>query len=102
MENNKTEIKAAEVTEAVYFTNSQDCAACAMLKDKMEELGGYINITKFDTATDEGLEAAKKYNLRSVPALYVEDIDFIGVPNIVKILHPVINHHKSLAEEEEE
>ena len=96
MEEKKEQVvlKAEDVKEGIYFTNSETCPSCRMIASKMDELAKCINIDKYDTATQEGLDKAAEYNIRSVPALICNGIDFVGIPNIVKIMHPVINLHK--------
>ena len=93
-EEKKVTLKAEDVKEGMYFTNSETCPSCKMISPKMDEMAKYIKIDKYDTATKEGLDKAAEYNIRSVPALICNDIDFVGIPNIVKIMHPVINLHK--------
>ena len=89
------ELKAVDIKEVDFFTNSETCPSCMMIHAKIMEMGQYIKVNEYDIAKSEEARAkAESIGVRNVPTIIANGIDFVGINHIVKIMHPVINLHK--------
>lgn len=49
----------------------KNCPACSQLKNRIKHLKLTDKVEEVDTGTEEGMELAKKYDVRAIPAILV-------------------------------
>ena len=48
-----------------------NCPACSQLKNRIKHLELTDKVTEVDTSTEEGMQQAKEYDIRAIPAILV-------------------------------
>ena len=48
-----------------------NCPACSQFKNRIKHLELTDKVTEVDTSTEEGMQQAKEYDIRAIPAILV-------------------------------